>query len=229
MSSLLFSLKQLFYPRTCALCDNLLIEQENGLCVICQTELSPFPYSFFDGNPVSQLFKYSVPISGASAFLNFVEGGKTQKLLHAIKYRGQKDLAIHMGMLCAQFAKERNPNYTPEIIVPVPLHFTKQLKRGFNQSELLCLGMLKEWNARIDTHSIARISHTASQTKKSRYSRFENMDGVFSVLKPENIENKHLLVVDDMITTGATVSSLCYEINKHNPKSLVIYSMGFKY
>lgn len=229
ISAWLNDIKLFFYPQLCVLCDNLLHQSERGICIICETNLNAFPFSFFDGNPIAQLFYYNTPISGGNAFLNFVEGGKTQKMLHSIKYKGNKTLALFIGEKAGENALQQNPEYKPDVIIPVPLHFIKQEKRGYNQSELLARGMNTVWNAKIDIKSVIRSKETDTQTKKARYNRFENMKGVFETKIPENIAGKHVLIVDDMITTGATISSLCSEILKNKPASLVIYALAFKY
>jgi ComF family protein len=134
-----------------------------------------------------------------------MKDGKTQKLLHAIKYQGQKDLAEYIGKLfAAQFKEELSEI---DLIVPIPLHEKKLKKRGFNQSACFAHGIHNLSQISIDNQSLLRAINTDTQTKKAKYERWQNVEGIFLLHNPTFFENKHILLVDDVITTGATIEA----------------------
>ena len=225
---LLKQINRLFFPINCAICHHSLKHGEEDWCIICETELAILPYQFYDKNPVEQLFLHRFSYTGATAFLNFLEGGRTQQLIHAIKYKGETKLAEKIGKLAAEHYRDKNPQYVPDIIVPVPLHFAKKLKRGYNQSEKIANGMAQIWNSKVEIVAVIRKLNTITQTKKSKLERIKNMADVFEVVDKSNFYNKHILVVDDVITTGATIESLCLKILEHKPLSLHIIGIAFK-
>lgn len=220
-------LKTFFYPEQCPDCGNLLKFGEEEICLICEVNLPTLPYSFFDGNPVEQRFYNNTPINGGNAYLSFIEGGKAQKYIHSFKYKGRTKLAEILGEKAANHALKQNPGYRPDIIVPVPLHFTRERKRGYNQCYFIAKGMAEIWNCPI-AKNVSRKKATVSQTKKGRYDRFLNTDGVFSVEDDSEIRNKNILVIDDVITTGSTLNAFCKELNCYQPNSIVVYTLAMK-
>jgi ComF family protein len=206
------------------LCDNALNQSENEICISCETKIPQLPYRFGKPNPIDRLFKNKVSIDGANAYLPYIEGGTALKLIHALKYKGHKHIGQILGQNAAEHIKDRNPEYQPETIIPVPLHFSKELKRGYNQCHLIASGMNQVFKCQIDK-SVVRNVESKSQTKKSRYDRFKSMEGVFSVADPSSITEKNILIIDDVITTGATMFSIIKEVSKYSPSNIHVYSI----
>jgi len=224
----LVHLKNLFYPENCPVCYRLLKANEANICTPCETKLPVLPYRLYDQNPIEILFYNNSPIQGASAYLSFVEKGIAQKLIHQHKYKGDIKLGNYLGNKAGFHLLNQVPTYVPDLIIPVPLHFSKKKKRGFNQAEIIADGIAEVYLKKVANGVVRRKTGSQSQTKKNKYERFKNMAHKFAVSKPSEIKDKHILIVDDVITTGATTSSLCNEILKHFPKSVVVYALAFK-
>lgn len=160
-------------------------------------------------NPVEHRLRGRIPIHAATALLYFQQGNKTQKLLHQIKYSGNEKLAVTMGRRMGIKFAESGQFDNIDILVPVPLHRSKLHKRGYNQSLLLCKGIAQTFPRPISDSNLIRKIKTDSQTHKNREERMENMSHVFEVHDPEALSGKHLLLVDDVITTGATAEACC--------------------
>lgn len=200
---------QLFFPRQCCLCGELLANNEHDICSSCLIEL-PFVVSTdATDNPVEHRLRGRIPIDAATALLYFQQGNKTQRLLHQIKYSGNEKLAVTMGRRMGIKLAESGQFDNVDILVPVPLHRSKLRKRGYNQSLLLCKGIAQTFPRPISDSNLVRKIKTDSQTHKNREERMENMSHVFEVRNPEALSGKHLLLVDDVITTGATAEACC--------------------
>jgi ComF family protein len=197
----------LIFPKICAACGNSLWKHEETLCLSCEYHLPRTEFHLSLENPVGSLFWGRVTLSSAAAFLYFHKGGKVQRLIHQLKYRGRKDIGMHLGKSYGQFLKNSPFFSTVEIIVPVPLHLKKLRQRGYNQSELFAAGLGESMNIPVEPGLLYRKKATETQTKKSRFRRWQNVAEVFAVRNPETLEMKHVLVVDDVITTGATLES----------------------
>ncbi|MCX6244523.1 MAG: ComF family protein [Bacteroidetes bacterium] len=197
----------LIFPRICAACGNSLWKHEETLCLSCEYHLPRTEFHLSLENPVGSLFWGRVTLSGAAAFLYFHKGGKVQRLIHQLKYKGRKDIGLCLGKNYGQFLKNSPFFNTVEIILPVPLHLKKLRQRGYNQSELFAAGLGEAMNIPVEAGLLYRKKATETQTRKSRFRRWQNVAEVFAVRSPETLEMKHVLVVDDVITTGATLES----------------------
>jgi len=205
----------LLYPELCTACYANLYQQEKVLCTKCLYELPKTHYHKIPDNPIEQTFWGRVPIERAAAFYFFQKGSKYQKILHKLKYHKRKDIGVQMGRFYgAELASDQAFNEI-DYIIPVPLHPKKLHKRGYNQSEVIGLGMEEFLPAKLMTDNLYRKKFTETQTKKSRYERWENVEDVFGVRYPERLEGKHILLIDDVITTGATLEG-CAQILKNN-------------
>lgn len=156
---------------------------------------------------MEQLFWGRVNIMAAAAFYYFEKGGKCRKLLHQIKYAGHKDLAFYLGKLYGRELKGSSPFNSADMIIPVPLHASRLKKRGFNQSDWLAGGLAEGMGKIVSVDNLVRYISTDTQIKKSRNERWENVENSFRIRYPEKIKDKHILLVDDVITTGATIES----------------------
>lgn len=204
---LLHHLLDLFYPRICAGCKSPLLQSEHLLCTSCHFHLPHTHYHLQHDNPVAKLFWGRVPLLAAAAFLQFRKGGRTQHILHAIKYQQAKELGELMGKLYAEQLVTQATFKSVDVVIPVPLHPSKERQRGYNQSLLFARGLGDEMKKEISSQHLLRVTATETQTRKSRYARFMNMKEVFVVEKPHELQNKHVLLVDDVVTTGSTLES----------------------
>jgi ComF family protein len=203
----------LLYPELCCACGATLYRGEKILCTRCLVKMPKTNYHQYKDNPVEMVFWGRVQIERATSFMLFVKGGKYQHLLHQLKYKGRKDIGIHMGELFARDLIGSEDFLKPQFIIPVPLHPDKEKKRGYNQSQMVAQGLSNILQIPINNETLYRKTFTQTQTKKSRYERWENVEEVFGVQKPENIAGKHIFLVDDVLTTGATLEG-CSQILK---------------
>jgi len=197
----------LLFPRICAACGNSLWKQEETVCLSCEFHLPRTNFHLSLENPVSRLFWGRVNLESATAYLYFNKGNKVQRLIHQLKYKGRKDIGVYFGRQFGQHLVHSPFFETVELIVPVPLHIKKLMKRGYNQSEQFAIGLGESMRVPVDPAALCRRKETETQTKKSRFRRWQNVADVFEVKDPGTLEKKHVLLVDDVITTGATLES----------------------
>jgi ComF family protein len=176
------------------------------MCLRCLTDLPRTGFHQDPENEVAQMFWGRIPLNQVSSFIYFAKGSRYQHILHELKYNGQKRIGIEMGRMFGNELKN-TPFSGVDLIHPVPLHHKKQKKRGYNQSELIASGMAEILHLPVATTFISRKDDTLSQTRKSRYERWENVQHIFRCENPDAIRNKHILLVDDVITTGATIEA----------------------
>jgi ComF family protein len=148
-----------------------------------------------------------VPVERTAALYLFSKGGKVQHFIHQLKYKGQKEVGVFAGKLLGNDLKSEPWFHDIERIIPVPLHPNKFRKRGYNQSEQFAVGISESTDIPVDTLSFIRTIASETQTRKSRFARFENVKEIFHVTQPAELEHKHLLLVDDVITTGSTLEA----------------------
>jgi ComF family protein len=203
---LLTSIRRLFYPRVCVLCCLALVKSERQLCAFCLRKLPKTRILNAAHNPVFDIFRGRIPVRNAGAFLVFRSGGIARQLLHEIKYKDNRDLAVWLGELYAAELLERGIEPV-DFIIPVPLHRRKQKQRGYNQSEAFALGIGGKWQIPVCTDVLVRKKFTQTQTRKSKWERWRNVQEVFVVANTEMLTGKKILLVDDVVTTGATLEA----------------------
>jgi len=199
---------QLVYPASCCICENDLMLHENHICSKCAYDLPYITTNEQDVTKLSKLFWGRVEIHAIHSYLNYQKGNSVQAILHKIKYQSRPKIATHFGRL---LAKSIPKDHSFNCIVPVPLHPKKLLKRGFNQSTAIAEGLSEILEIPINEKCIRRNAYNESQTKFSKYDRFENVRSIFTVIKPEQIKGRHILLVDDVLTTGATIEACAAE------------------
>ena len=203
----------LVFPRICAGCGNSLWKNEDVLCHFCEYHLPRTNFHHDIENPMTNLFLGRVNITTGAAFLYFNKGGKVQRLIHHLKYKERKDIGIYLGELYGQTLKYAPHFNSADIIIPVPLHKKKYMQRGYNQSEQFAIGLATSMNIPVNRHLLSRTKATETQTRKSRFSRYQNVKEIFCVESPDTFTEKHLILVDDVITTGATLESCIHALN----------------
>ncbi len=204
----------LFYPDNCLACGNNLFKSERILCTSCLFHLPKTNYHFEKDNPISKIFWGRTEIEIASAFYFFVKASKLQHLIHQLKYKGKKEIGVFIGEIYGEELVKSEFYKNIDLIIPVPLHPKKEKLRGYNQSEVFARGLSASMNIPVDTLTLIRTYASETQTKKTRFKRWENVKEIFEIRDAEKIENKHILLVDDVITTGATLESCANMLNK---------------
>jgi len=197
---------QFFFPDLCVSCGQILNRQEKVLCTHCLFHIPRTEFHNDIENPVSQLFWGRVKIEYAGSYFYFNKGSSYQSLIHRLKYKGRSDIGIEMGK--AYGAELRKSVFArADVIVPVPLHPKKIKIRGYNQSEMIAKGLALSLNLPVNTSALIRSESTETQTRKSRFDRFRNMEGKFMVFDISQLEGKHIILADDVVTTGSTLEA----------------------
>lgn len=195
------------FPDICKGCGCVLNSKEKHICLACYYKLPKTKFIIDTNNPVENIFKGRIPLAGANSFLYYKQSGLTQKLIHEFKYKNNKDLGSYLGELFGKELTENNPNYQPDVIVSVPLHFRKKNSRGYNQSEIIGIELAKALHLNLNYSLIKRKHFTDTQTQKKRFERWENTENIFEIDESTNLNHKHIAIVDDVITTGSTIES----------------------
>jgi len=217
----------LFFPNICLACEDSLHRGENIICTNCYFNMPLCKYEDKLDNPMAKKFWGKIKFEGAYAYLNFTRKGRVQSLMHRLKYKGEKDVGILLGELMADQMISRKDYSGFDAIIPVPLHRKKYVKRGYNQSECIARGLSNVLNTPVDVHLIKRTFHSSTQTKKKRFARWENVEKIFELGNAEAYKGKHLLVVDDITTTGSTMSACAEQILKIPNSKVSVASLAF--
>lgn len=200
----LSSFLSLLFPRCCVVCGRPLAKGEECLCTMCNINLPRTDYHLRKDNPVEKLFWGKIPLERATSFFFYRKGSDFRQILHQLKYGGQKDIGAIMGRYMAAELLASGFFEGVDVILPVPLHKKKQQIRGYNQSEWIARGIAAVTGISIDTESVVRQKNTETQTRKSSFERWENVERIFQLHHAESLAGKHVLIVDDVLTTGAT-------------------------
>jgi ComF family protein len=178
-------------------------------------------------NIVARQFWGKVDLQGAYALYYFAKGGKVQNLMHHFKYKGMQQIGVLLGNMAGEQLVKSNIFNSVNVIIPVPLHKKRLKERGYNQSTCFANGLAQKLNAVVDDDNLVRVKSTETQTHKSRFLRFENMQEVFKVLNPEKLMDKHVLLVDDVITTGSTLEVCSLQLLKIEGLKLSIATIAY--
>lgn len=197
----------LLFPELCAACHESLMANEHLICTTCIYDL---PYTNFHlqaDNIVARQFWGKIPLEAAYTLFYFNKGGKIQNLMHQFKYKGPKQIGNTLGRIAGEQLIKNDIFNSVDFIIPVPLHKKRLQQRGYNQSACFAEGLAQKLNALVEIDNLIRPKATETQTHKSRFERFENMREVFTIVNSERLTNKHILLVDDVITTGSTLEA----------------------
>lgn len=208
----------LFYPRICEGCGQPLLKHEDVICSSCELSLPKTEYSKELMNPIMKIFLGRIDLQAATSLYFFHKGNKLQGLMHKLKYNGIKEIGIRFGNHLGKELKEAPLFSDIDVVVPIPLHPKKQKKRGYNQAEMIAQGFAKTSSKEIVTNNLYRNTNTSSQTKKNREERWKNVEKVFNLKNPKQLEGKHILLVDDVVTTGATIESCAQTLKEVTEK-----------
>jgi ComF family protein len=220
------SLLSVFYPPFCAVCGDTLTGGEQFFCLECQQKLPLTNYYKFPDNPAFQRFLGRADIDRACSYLFYNKDGVGQKIVAAIKYQGDRKLGKFIG---AKMAEELLPSGFFEgvdFLVPVPLHPSKERKRGFNQSEIIAQGISEKTGITIVADNVFRKRANVSQTRKGVFERWLNTKEIFDVKNPQMFENKTLMIIDDVLTTGSTLEAVAQSILKSKGAKAAVLTLA---
>ena len=227
MFKLLKDFISLFYPEVCLACGEGLAEKEEFICTSCLYKLPKTDYHNYPTNPLYRAFYGRAEINAAAAYCYYAKGSMVQDLVHEIKYNGKKELGTCFGKWYGAELKNTSPFSELDYIIPVPLHPKKLKRRGYNQSTCFAEGLSLSMSVPVLPFAIIRLKDTETQTNKSRFSRWENVKDIFSVEDKEQLRNKHVLIVDDIITTGATMEACIHLLREASVASVSVASIGY--
>lgn len=206
-SSLFHDFAGLFLPRCCVGCDQALLAREHTICGDCVEDLPRLRGHDDPLNKVEQVFRGRVQLQAASAFLQFTKDGMVQHLLHRLKYKGERDVGLELGRRMAEEVMHSPRFADVDVLIAVPLHRKKEKLRGYNQAQVLVDGMHEAWPLPRRETGLLRMVHTSTQTRRGRLARWGNVESAFQPSDPEALRGAHVLLVDDVVTTGATLLS----------------------
>ncbi len=224
--NIVYDFLSLIYPQVCAACGSNLYIEEKSVCTRCLYRIPKTNFHLNSNNEVAQLFWGRVNLQAATAFYYYYKGSKYQKIIHQCKYSGQRYIGYDLGKLFAADLKLTCFSGI-DIIHPVPLHYKKFKQRGFNQSEYIARGISEVLNKPVITDAVSREITGKSQTRKGRYERWKNVEDVFKIKHRRKLENKHVLLVDDVITTGATLEACATEILKCSNSKVSVAALAY--
>ncbi|HEY6977440.1 MAG TPA: phosphoribosyltransferase family protein [Chitinophagaceae bacterium] len=197
----------LFFPHVCEGCGSDIIENGSLLCAECLSNLPETNFMGEPNNPVEKIFYGRMQIEAAGSAFYFTKHSLLQRLIVGLKYHGNKDTGFYLGKLLGYRLAQINRFNSVDAIIPLPLNPRKERKRGYNQAAIIAEGIATVWKKQVQKNSIQRLVFTETQTHKNRIARWQTMEGVFETVDKRSLTNKHLLLVDDIVTTGATLEA----------------------
>jgi ComF family protein len=226
MKQIIDSFLDLLYPKTCIACNQLLTKSEIHICLHCSNKLNLGSYNYQIQNLIHLRLSGKVNIKFAYAPFIFTKNSIVQNMIHAIKYEGKRKEAFWLGgivgqSICDELSKLPNP-----LLIPVPLHRLKLMKRGYNQSLLFAQGIAKTTQIELLDHILVRNEIKSSQTNFKRLDRWKNTEFVYELSGSDSLANKDIVLIDDVITSGATIESCAFAFNQHQINSFSVVSMS---
>lgn len=212
----------LFFPNHCLGCSNTLYKGEEILCTKCILELPKTKYHEQRENTIKTRLSGRINLEYAMAFLRFRKTGVVQHLLHQLKYNNHPEVGLRLGKIYGKELVDSGLGNEFDLIIPIPLHQSRQRRRGYNQSSKFAEGLSSSMKIAWDDDVIERKVKTTTQTRKTKIERWENVKDVFLVKHPERIINKRILLIDDVITTGATLEACGHQLLNHGCAALSI-------
>ena len=203
----------LFFPKVCYTCNNELLDFENYVCTKCRHNLPITNFHFDNNDAVEKVFYGRVKVENATSLLRFENKGIVQQLIHNLKYKGYEDIGIFLGEWLGNELKTIETYHDIDIVIPVPLHKNKLKKRGYNQVDKFAQEIARALAVSFNDKALIKITSTKSQVSKKRFARWQLTDELFAINHVDQIQNKHILLVDDIITTGATLE-VCINVLK---------------
>lgn len=220
------NLLNLFFPKVCLACSNTLLDNEEYVCTNCRHDLPVTNFHFDQSDEVKKVLYGRVKLEQATALLRFQKKGIVQHLIHNLKYKGHQEVGEFLGSWIGEELRTLDAYKHIDIVIPVPLHKKKLRKRGFNQVEVFAKEIAKSLNADYLDTILIKITNTNSQVKKSRLARWNSANEIFSIQHLDKIQDKHILLVDDLITTGATIEACANQLLKAKNIKISVVTMA---
>ena len=217
----------LLLPRICHGCGNQLLRNEKVICTGCYVLIPKTNFHLSPENPVEKLFWGRCLIERAAAFSYYTRDSRIRRMIHHLKYRGASEIGNELGRIYGNSLIKSDFLKGIDLIIPVPLHPSKKRQRGYNQSDLISMGISDASGIPVGTDILKRTTVTGTQTRKSRYDRWTNVNDIFRVTCPQRLEGKHVLIVDDVITTGSTIEACANEILKEENTKVSVAALAF--
>lgn len=221
------NLLEMFYPSVCEACDESLMQGEEVICTKCRYDIAKTNFAEENNNPVEEIFWGRENISSATAYCYYLKGGVMKPLLHKLKYRSKPEIGVELGKMLGGTLLNNSKYADLDFVIPLPLHPKRFHTRGYNQSEKIAQGICEVVDKTIETNNLYRSIETKTQTKKNRFQRWENVSDIFQLKKSESLKNKHVLLVDDVITTGATLEAATKTLNSVEGIKVSIATVAF--
>lgn len=207
LKTILSDVLHLFYPHICKGCGSDLLEEGDLLCLKCIINLPKTNFAQFPNNPIEKIFVGWIVIEAAHSEFYFSKESIIQQLIHQLKYKGNKEIGIYLGEMMGKTLVASNRFNNIDALIPLPLYPDKEHKRGYNQAAIICDGMSAVMNVPVLKNIALRQRYTDTQTKKHRIERWENVAGSFIIKNENKLKGKNVLLIDDVITTGATLEA----------------------
>ena len=212
-------------PQRCFMCGNRLSVQERSICTVCYAHLPFTGYHLAEHSPLEKYFCFYFPIERAVSYFHH-DGERTRSIIYHIKYYGHPEAGEHLAYGYAEELKEHCFFKGIDAIVPIPLHWRRKLERHYNQSYHIAKGISRSTGIPIWENVVKRMVNNVSQTRVARDERLDNVKNIFRVTDAEKVKGKHLLLVDDVITTGATIKSCAKELAKVSGVKISVLSLA---
>lgn len=221
-------LLHLFYPDLCLLCKQPLVRGEEQLCLTCFCDLPRVnPYALSDRDRITCMFADRPEIRHTVAFLYYEKGSVVQRLVHSFKYYGNKKLAFWLGrQMALDLQKKESPLLECDCLLPVPLHWWKKWRRGYNQTEWIARGIQSVWQKPLDTTGLKRIRYGKSQATQTVFERLSNVETAYQLASGGNLQGKRLLLIDDVITTGSTIRACAEALSGLSSASVDVLTLS---
>lgn len=226
LSNIINDINTVLLPRLCFGCNVQLYRGEQLLCTLCRNQIPLTEYDFIEQNAVDTIFYGRIDIKKASAFLFYSDQGIVKNLIHFLKYKNQPQIGQFLGDWYGQVLKESNALDYIDIVIPVPLHKIKLKKRGYNQVSGFAKRIADHLNAGYMEHILVKTANTRTQTKKNRFYRWRSMPDLYKVTNPDFLSNKNVLLIDDVITTGATIEACTRAIKEAKDVTVSVAAMA---
>lgn len=220
------ALLNLLFPRSCVVCGGCLVKGEETVCTMCNSRMPRTNYHLQPDNEIEQRFWGKAEIERATSYFFYNKGSDYRHILFKLKYNGYKELGEVMGRYMANELLASDFFKGVDVVIPVPLHSKRKKVRGYNQSEWIALGISLATGIPMDLNTLVRSVSNNTQTRKSVFDRWDNVKDVFQVTSPEKIQGKHILLVDDVLTTGATLVSCATKLLESSDVKISIITLA---
>lgn len=221
------SFRSLLFPNLCYSCSGVLSKNESVICLICENSLPKTNFHEVSENPIFNRLYGRIQIENATALFYFDKGNKVQHLMHLLKYSGKKEVGTHLGKMLGKDLATSAGFKNISAVIPVPLHEKKLRKRGYNQAEYFARGIAEAIKTSMVTNVLKRVENTETQTGKNRFERWDNVKEAFVLNNKNSLMNQHVLLVDDVVTTGATLEACAQHLMEIEGLKISIATIAF--